>query len=171
MSSSLQRSLSFPVLKRLLKSVWGSEGSVLSHFSCVWLCVIPRTVARQAPLSMGSSRQEHWSGLPRPPPGGLLHPRISYVSCIGRWILYHQCCLESPSWGRVSAQPCPPNLHDSGSASQPQSHLPARRSPLLRQGLSPVLSSVAARGAGSLLWPGPASQGKEPLRPRARGPL
>ena len=24
----------------------------------------------QAPLSMGFSRQEHWNGLPRPPPGG-----------------------------------------------------------------------------------------------------
>ena len=30
-----------------------------------------RTVACQAPLSMGISRQEHWSGLPRPPPGRL----------------------------------------------------------------------------------------------------
>ena len=27
-----------------------------------------RTVARQAPLSMGFSRQEYWSGLPFPPP-------------------------------------------------------------------------------------------------------
>ena len=29
------------------------------------------TVARQAPLSMGFSRQEYWSGLPCPPPGDL----------------------------------------------------------------------------------------------------
>ena len=29
------------------------------------------TVAHQAPLSMGFSRQEYWSGLPCPPPGGL----------------------------------------------------------------------------------------------------
>ena len=29
------------------------------------------TVARQAPLSMGFSRQEYWSGLPRPPPEDL----------------------------------------------------------------------------------------------------
>ena len=33
--------------------------------------VTPWTVSRQAPLSMGSSRQEHWSGLPFPPPGDL----------------------------------------------------------------------------------------------------
>ena len=30
--------------------------------------------SRQAPLSMGFSRQEHWSGLPCPPPGGLPDP-------------------------------------------------------------------------------------------------
>ena len=30
----------------------------------------------QAPLSMGFSRQEHWSGLPCPPPGDLPHPGI-----------------------------------------------------------------------------------------------
>ena len=32
------------------------------------------TAARQAPLSTKFSRQEHWSGLPRPPPGALLNP-------------------------------------------------------------------------------------------------
>ena len=36
----------------------------------------PWAVARQAPLSMGFSRQEHWSELPRPPPGDLLNPGI-----------------------------------------------------------------------------------------------
>ena len=39
------------------------------------------TVARQASLSMGSSRQEYWSGLPFPPPGDLLNPGIEHVSC------------------------------------------------------------------------------------------
>ena len=40
----------------------------LSHvqlFATLW------TVARQAPLSMGFSRQEYWSGLPGPYPGDL----------------------------------------------------------------------------------------------------
>ena len=36
----------------------------------------PCTVARQAPLSMGLSRQEYWSGLPFPPPGDLPNPGI-----------------------------------------------------------------------------------------------
>ena len=42
---------------------------MLSHFSRVQLFVTLRTVARQAPLSMGFYRQEYWSGLPCPPPG------------------------------------------------------------------------------------------------------
>ena len=37
-------------------------------------------VARQAPLSMGFPRQEYWSGLPFPPPGGLPDPGIEPVS-------------------------------------------------------------------------------------------
>ena len=36
----------------------------------------PWTVAHQAPLSMGFSRQEYWSGLPFPSPGDLLDPGI-----------------------------------------------------------------------------------------------
>ena len=36
----------------------------------------PITVARQAPLSMAFSRQEHWSGLPCPSPGALPNPGI-----------------------------------------------------------------------------------------------
>ena len=38
------------------------------------------TVARQAPLSMGFSRQEYWNGLPRPPPGDLPDPGIEPTS-------------------------------------------------------------------------------------------
>ena len=41
---------------------------LLSHFSCVQLCVTPETAAHQAPPSLGFSRQEHWSGLPLPSP-------------------------------------------------------------------------------------------------------
>ena len=39
--------------------------------SGVWLFVTAWTVARKAPLSMGFSREEYWSGLPCPPPGDL----------------------------------------------------------------------------------------------------
>ena len=49
---------------------------VLGHFSCVWLFVTLWTVAHQAPLSMGFSRQEYWSGLPCLPPGSLPSPGI-----------------------------------------------------------------------------------------------
>ena len=46
---------------------------LLSH---VRLFVIPWMVARQAPLSMGFSRQEYWSGLSFPPPGDHPDPGI-----------------------------------------------------------------------------------------------
>ena len=50
--------------------------------SCLF--ATPWTVAHQAPLSMGFSRQEYWSGLLCPPPGDLPDPGtlISCVSCI-----------------------------------------------------------------------------------------
>ena len=41
---------------------------LLSHFSHVRLCVTPQTAAHQAPLSLGFSRQEYWSGVPSPCP-------------------------------------------------------------------------------------------------------
>ena len=41
---------------------------LLSHFSRIRLCATPQTTAHQAPLSLGFSRQEHWSGLPFPSP-------------------------------------------------------------------------------------------------------
>ena len=65
---------------------------MLSCFSSVLL-----TTARQAPLSKGFSRQEHWSGLPCLPPGDLPDPGmelLSFISCIGRWALCHKCRLK-----------------------------------------------------------------------------
>ena len=50
--------------------------AMLSHFSRVRLSVTLWTVACQAPLSMGFSRQEYWSGLPFPFPGDLPDPGI-----------------------------------------------------------------------------------------------
>ena len=44
---------------------------MLSTLSRVQLFVTPWTVAHQAPLSTGFSRQEYWSGLPFPPPRDL----------------------------------------------------------------------------------------------------
>ena len=48
--------------------------------SRVQLFVIPWTVAYQAPLSMGFSRQEYWSGLPFLSLGDLPNPGIETVS-------------------------------------------------------------------------------------------
>ena len=41
---------------------------LLSRFSCVQLCATPQTASYQAPLSLGFSKQEHWSGLSFPFP-------------------------------------------------------------------------------------------------------
>ena len=58
---------------------------VLSHFSHVWLLATIWTVARQAPLSMGFSRQEYWSVFPCPPPGDLPDPGMEPTSpALGR---------------------------------------------------------------------------------------
>ena len=48
----------------------------VKSLSRVRLFPTPWTVARHAPLSMGYSRQEYWSGLPFPSPGALSNPGI-----------------------------------------------------------------------------------------------
>ena len=48
-----------------------NRACVLSCFSCVQLFVTLQSIALQAPLPMGVSRQASWSGLPCPPPGHL----------------------------------------------------------------------------------------------------
>ena len=53
---------------------------LLSCFSCVLLFVTLWAVACQAPMSMGFSRQEYWSGWLCPPPGDLSHPGIEPTS-------------------------------------------------------------------------------------------
>ena len=51
--------------------------------SCPTLCdSTPWTVALQAPLYMGFSRQEYWSGLPFPTPGDLPDPGIKPMSLV-----------------------------------------------------------------------------------------
>ena len=53
---------------------------MLSHFSHFRLFVTPWSVARQASLSMGFSRQEYWSRLPCPPARDLPDPGIKPAS-------------------------------------------------------------------------------------------
>ena len=61
---------------------------------CKWVCACslmsdsaaPWTIAYQAPLSMGFSRQEYWSGLPWPPSGDFPNPGIESKSlCLLHW--------------------------------------------------------------------------------------
>ena len=63
-----------------LCSASGGGGGGVQLLSHVQLFATLRTVARQAPLSMGFSRQEYWNGLPFPPPGDLPEPRIELMS-------------------------------------------------------------------------------------------
>ena len=87
---------------------------VLSHFSCVWLFATPWVVDCQVPLSMGFSRQEHWSGMLRPisedlpylgndpisltspgSPGGFFTSSITYTCiCNTLYYIYDILCVN-----------------------------------------------------------------------------
>ena len=100
------------------------HADVLSRFSPVQLFATLWTVARQAPPSMGLSRQEYWSGLPCPPPGDLLDPgfKPAYLSCLLHWqagslllalhgkpLLYPTCTETAGSEG-LRRRDCSPGL-------------------------------------------------------------
>ena len=68
----------------------------LSH---VLLFATPWTVAYQAPLSMGFSGQEYWSGLPFPSPGDLLDPGIEP----GSPVLEADALTSEPPWKPLMA--------------------------------------------------------------------
>ena len=59
--------------------------------SCWTLCDL-WTIASQAPLSMGFSRQEYWSGLPYLPPGDLPDPVIEPMSLMSPALQCCYCC-------------------------------------------------------------------------------
>ena len=70
---------------------------LLLLFRCVWLFETPWTVARQAPLSMGFSRQEYWSGLPFPSPRNLPDPGHKPASpALAGWFF----TAETPQQGK-----------------------------------------------------------------------
>ena len=114
---------------------------------CVWLFVIPWTVAHQPPLSMGFSRQEYWSGLPFPLPGELPDPGIEptsvlYVFYIGSQVLYHSHHPGSSKWSQVR-WPC---------------HLTGGQSRVLGSGRRAQVwflreLAVGCGGSWSLCWP------------------
>ena len=79
--------------------------------SYVWLFATPRTVAHQAPLSMGFSRQGYWSGRPFPTLQEIFPTQgsklclfffffffwncVSCISCISSWIRHHCATWET----------------------------------------------------------------------------
>ena len=72
----LRQSFLFWIISSLIKTELCICVHGLSCFSSVCLFETLWTVAHQAPLSMGFSRQEYWNVLPRPPPGDFPDPRI-----------------------------------------------------------------------------------------------
>ena len=78
---------------------------VLSRFSII---VTLWTIACQAPLSMGVSRQECWSGLPCPPPGdcpysGIEPSSFMSLALAGRFFTTSSA-WEAPSSNQIAAQ-------------------------------------------------------------------
>ena len=84
--------------------------------SCPTLAT-PWTAAHQAPLSLGFSRQEHCSGLPRPPLEGLPHPCLMRLPALAERVLttdttwearnFEWCeCYRSLSMGFLRQESC-----------------------------------------------------------------
>ena len=100
---------------------WESCVYVFSWISRVRHSATPWTIARQAPLSMGFSRQEYWSGLPCPPPGDLPDPEIEPGSpaapSLAGGFFTHWATWEGPDesqaasgWCTVASPPLTPIL-------------------------------------------------------------
>ena len=89
-ASRLQSELSFLLIPSALCAC------MLRHFSHAWHFATLWTVAHQAPLSMGFSKQDYWSGLPFPPPRDLPNLGMQCVSCSGKRILHHCATCDVP---------------------------------------------------------------------------
>ena len=104
-----------PFCPRLPLGMWNDKVDEKAFMNYKYACMLSRvrlfatpwTVACQAPLSMGFSRQEYWSGLPFPPPGNLSDPGIEPASpaspvLAGRFSTTKppgkpiKCCITSP---------------------------------------------------------------------------
>ena len=113
--------------------------SCVQSLSHVLLIVTPWAVAHQASLSMGFSKQEYWSGLPFPSPGGLPDPGIKPTS-------HSAPAIESvmPSVQHQLPESTQTHVHWVGDAIQP-SHPVSSPSPALNlsqhQGLFKWVSS------------------------------
>ena len=99
---SKQHHLGTQIIKELYEMSSDGESylklvHIPSLFSHVWLFVSLWTIARQAPVSMGFSRQEYGSGLPCSPPGHLPDPGIEPVSLMAPAL--HVDSLPLSHWG------------------------------------------------------------------------
>ena len=79
---------------------------MLSRFSHVQLFATLWTIASQAPLSIGFSRQEYWSGLPCPPPGDLPDPGIEPMSPTSP-VLAGGFFTTNATWEALLTSQCP----------------------------------------------------------------
>ena len=70
--------------------------------------VTPRTIAHQAPLSIGFSRQEYWGRLPCPPPGDLPNPGIKPMSPVSLALAGRFLTTELPE--KIGQSPNPWNV-------------------------------------------------------------
>ena len=73
----------------------------LSHVQCF---VTLWTVAHQAPLSIGFSRQEYWRELSCPPPGDLLNPRTEPTSPVSPALQAESLPTEPSSTNQLSSE-------------------------------------------------------------------
>ena len=81
----------------------------VKSLSRVRLLATPWTAAYQAPLSMGPSKQEHWSGLPLPSPSSPLPPPYFYP---WDWRARELGCSKPDCGGRQCSS-CPPEYQQS----------------------------------------------------------
>ena len=95
---------------------------MLSHFSRVWHIATLWTVAHQAPLTLGFSRQEYWSGLPCPSQGDL--PNIESASASSGRFFTTSATWEGPS--------CHTTVIKAGREVSPCTVPSIRRKPVLR---------------------------------------
>ena len=112
---------------------WGlGLGTCVCSLSRVWLFETPWTVARQAPLSMGFSRQELWNGLPCLPPRDLpdLGMLLEFPALVGGFFIiapprkltlgHVRCNGEPVKEALLQLVPCLVRRASSGNAVGPQ---------------------------------------------------
>ena len=97
-----------PSKRRVQTQSGGVAVALVLSCSAITNSVSSWTVAHQAPLSMGFSRREAWSGWPFPPPGDLPDPGMETVS---------------PAWAGWFLTPEPPGAPQEASELMPQTCL------------------------------------------------